>query len=121
MNMAENSNTLLPEGRRTSPVILILKGEDKPIPLTEGKHTIGCGDVDIVIGENDKFVSDHQSTLTVEKDLLGEWALYLQDTPNTVNLTRINGEACKDEFNYRLYEGDIIRMGMTYLSVHFDV
>jgi len=53
--------------------------------------------------------------------LLGEWALYLQDTPNTVNLTRINGEACKDEFNYRLYEGDIIRMGMTYLSVHFDV
>lgn len=120
MLISEESIIIPSEGREYSPVSLTVNGEVRTIDLTEGQHTIGCGDVEIRVGLNDKYVSDHQSTLTVKKDLLGQWGLYIQDMPDTVNLTRVNGWPCTENFNYRLSDGDKLRMGMTYLTVHYN-
>lgn len=116
-----------------SPFSLVLKGENRTVRLKAGKYTVGCGDVDIPVGKDDRYVSDHQSTLIVKKNLLGEWCLYIQDTPETTNHTCINGETCnhyyrehpygeeiqESEFRYRLYEDDIVRMGLTYIDIKY--
>lgn len=89
--------------------------------LPVGYFTIGRMDdidVDIPIRTTDEYMSRQQGDITLIRNFIGEFAMYFTDKVDKPNPSHINGVTVYHSNVYQLYDGDVLRMGRTPLTVH---
>ncbi len=93
--------------------------------LPYGEWVIGRKDedeeIDIPIVTDEKYMpymSRHHAIVKVERNLIGENSVYIRDFEYTTNHTYVDRIPMDATFNYQLFDGDIVRMGLTYFTVH---
>lgn len=115
-----NTDTETAENAKTSAYLRNEKtGLCYSIPV--GKWTIGRHkdiDLDIPLRTDDKYISQRQAIIILKKNHIGEYAMYIMDEMGKPNETRINGQKIYHSVEYQLYDGDVLRMGLTPITVH---
>lgn len=100
------------------------KTTGKCYAIPNGYWTIGRKDeeeeidVDIPIETEDEFMSRHQARITLKQNIIGEYVLYICDTMQRSNPTRVDDYRIDSQYDYQVYDGSIIRMGYTEFEVH---
>lgn len=74
--------------------------------------------LDIPLKTDDEYISREQAFIILKKNHIGEYAMYIMDIMGRANETRINGQEIHHSVEYQLYDGDVIRMGKTPITVH---
>lgn len=115
-----NTDTETAEKAKTSAYLRNEKtGLCYSIPV--GRWTIGRSkdiDLDIPLKTDDKYISRKQAVIIIKKNHIGEYAMYIMDEMGKPNETRINGQKIYHSVEYQLYDGDVLRMGVTPITVH---
>lgn len=75
---------------------------------------------DIEIDTLDGCMSGNQAYIWIEKNIIGEYALFIQDTATRKNETWVNEVIIDYCFKFQVYDQDIINMGETDFEVHFN-
>lgn len=87
-----------------------------------GRWTIGRLkdiDLDIPLRTEDTCVSREQAVITVRKNFMGEYSMYITDNLGKLNPSYINGQALPyHSIEFQLYDGDVLRMAFTPMTVH---
>lgn len=79
-----------------------------------------CTQVDITIYD-DEYISRKHAILRLQKNVLGYYELTIKDFPSTMNHTVIQTPRIIElnpNFFYQLLDGDIIKIGKTYFTIH---
>ena len=111
------------EVARNAPTAAYLRNEKNGLcyAIPVGEWTIGrLKDItlDIPLKTDDQYISREQAVIILKKNHIGEFAMYIMDKMGKRNPTRINGLEIDHSVEYQLYDGDVIRMGKTPITVH---
>ena len=88
-----------------------------------GRWSIGRKDdldLDIPIETEDLYMSRQQAVVTLRRNIIGEYSLFIRDTMKRTNSARVDGYKIDNDFDYQLHDGSRLLMGYTEFSVHLN-
>lgn len=75
---------------------------------------------DIEIETDDTCMSGKQAYIWIEKNIIGEYSLFIQDTDTRTNKSLVNEIIIDHTFKFQVYDKDVINLGETDFKVCFN-
>ena len=126
--MAEQKQIQIPDDAGTIACIIDkTTGRQYDIPYREDGRRLLVGRKkeqpvipDIEIETLDNCMSGNQAYIWIEKNIIGEYALYIQDTPTRTNKSWVNKVIIDHTYKFQVYDKDVINLGETDFLVRFN-